>query len=154
MDKSYLFGFASHANDKFGAYRNYSTVALGYGDWLYTTDAVNWFVEVGPGYFKGEQVNKGATVNDPDVLVDQSGVMLRSASTLVWHISKTAEFKQSLSVESGSDNTRTTSETSLATTISNSLQMKVGFTVANDKTVAAGKKNTDIITFVNLSYHL
>lgn len=153
-EKSYLFGFASYANDKFGAYRTYSTVALGYGDWLYSTPTLTWFVEAGPGYFRGDQVIENPDPTLPDTLVEQSGAILRAASTLVWKVTETAEFKQVVSVESGSDNTRTLSETSLATTISERLQLKVGFTVANDTDVAPGKEKTDTTTFVNLVYHL
>lgn len=153
-EKSYLFGFASYANDKFGAYRSYETVALGYGDWLYSDPTLNWFVEAGPGYFWGEQVIESEDPDVPDVLVDQSGAILRVASTLIWHITDTAEFKQVLSVESGSDNTRTISETSIATTIINRLQMKVGFTIADDTEVAPGKEETDTTTFVNLVYRI
>lgn len=153
-DKSYLFGFVSYANDKFGAYRTYTTVALGYGDWIYSTPTLTWFAEAGPGYFWGEQALESDDPDVPDTLVDQSGAILRAASTLIWRVTETAEFKQVISVEAGSDNTRTLSETSLATTITQSLQLKVGFSIANDTQVAQGKEKTDTTTFVNLVYHL
>lgn len=153
-DKSYLFGFVSYTNDKFGAYRTYETVALGYGDWIYSTPTLTWFAEAGPGYFWGEQVIESDDPAIPDALVDQSGAILRAASTLIWHVTETAEFKQVVSVESGSDNTRSISETSLATTISQRMQMKVGFSIANDTDVAPGKEKTDTTTFVNLVYRL
>lgn len=152
VEKSYLFGFGSYTDDKFGAYRTYTTVALGYGDWLYSSSTLNWFVEAGPGYFEGEKVVGRDDDTIPDSITNESGAMLRAATALEWKITSNAEFKQMISVESGSDNTRTQSETSLATSIIGSMKMKVGFAIANDSDVAPGKEKTDTTTFVNLAY--
>ncbi|WP_331345504.1 DUF481 domain-containing protein [Cellvibrio sp. UBA7661] len=152
VEKSYLFGFGSYTDDKFGAYRTYTTLALGYGDWLYSSPTFNWFVEAGPGYFEGEKVIESADENLPDTISNESGAILRAATALEWKITDNAEFKQTVSVESGADNTRTVSETSLATSINGSMKMKVGFTVANDTDVAPGKEKTDTTTFINLVY--
>lgn len=153
VEKSYLFGFGSHTQDYFGAYRRYNTIALGYGDWLYSSNTLNWFVEAGPGYFEGEKVIQSNDPAVPDSLRDESGAILRAATALEWKITATAEFKQTISVESGSDNTRTQSETSLSTSITEAMKMKVGFAVANDTDVAPGKEKTDTTTFVNLVYN-
>lgn len=152
VEKSYLFGFGSYTDDKFGAYRTYTTVALGYGDWLYSSPTLNWFVEAGPGYFEGEKVIESEDGVTPDTISNESGAILRAATAVEWKISSNAEFKQMLSVESGSDNTRTQSETSLSTSITGSMKMKVGIAVANDTDVAPGKEKTDTTTFVNLVY--
>jgi putative salt-induced outer membrane protein YdiY len=109
---------------------------------------VQWFVEAGPGYFEGKKTDE----LNPDAEITESGAMLRAASELVWKISANAEFKQLLSVESGSDNTRTISETSVSANITNAMKMKVGFNIANDSDVAPGKETTDTTTFVNLVY--
>ena len=150
-DESYLFGFGSHTSDKFGSYRRYTTISLGYGDWLYSTPKLNWFVEAGPGYYQGKKVIENKLADD--TFIDDSGAMLRIASAVEWKITKTAEFKQTISVESGADNTRTLAETSLSTSISDAMQMKVGFSIANDSDVAPGKVKTDTTTFVNLVYN-
>ena len=152
VEQSYLFGFGSYTNDKFGAYRTYTTAALGYGDWIYFSPTFNWFVEAGPGYFEGEKVIESDDVNIPDRLANESGAILRAATALEWKITSHAEFKQIISVESGADNTRTQSETSLATSINGSMKMKVGVAIANDTDVAPGKEKTDTTTFVNLVY--
>lgn len=152
VEKAYLFGFGSHTDDKFGAYRTYTTVALGYGDWVYSSPTLNWFVEAGPGYFEGEKVVESDDELIPDTITKESGAMLRAATAVEWKITGNALFKQTLSVESGSDNTRTQSETSLATSIIGSMKMKVGFAIANDTDVAPGKEKTDTTTFVNLAY--
>ena len=153
VEEAYMFGFGSYTDDKFGAYRTYSTVALGYGNWIYKSPSLSWFMEAGPGYFEGEQVIESDDVNIPDSISNESGAMLRVATALEWAISSNADFKQVVSVEAGADNTRTVSETSLATTITGSLKMKVGFDISNDTEVAPGKEKTDTITYVNLVYN-
>ena len=72
---------------------------------------------------------------------------------MLFRSSPSAEFKQTLSVESGEDNTRTVAESSLSTRINDAMQMKVGFNVANDSDVAPGKEKTDTMTYVNLVYN-
>lgn len=151
-DKSYLFGFASYTHDKFGAYKTYETVALGYGDWLYSGESVNWFIEAGPGYFRGEKVVQSEDLDAPPLYEIEEGALLRVATELEWRVTQTSVFKQIISVESGSDNTRTLSETSLSASISNAMQMKLGFAVASDSKVAPGKERTDTITSVTLVY--
>ncbi|MES2822025.1 MAG: DUF481 domain-containing protein [Pseudomonadota bacterium] len=151
-EKSYLFGFVSYAYDQFGAYRTYATAAIGYGNWLYSTPTLTWYAEIGPGYFQGEQVITNPDPLLPDELVDQSGAIVRGSTELKWQITNSAEFKQTLSIESGADNTRTLSETSIATSITDAMQMKVGIAIANDSDVAPGKKKTDTTTFINLIY--
>ncbi|RYY75575.1 MAG: DUF481 domain-containing protein [Gammaproteobacteria bacterium] len=149
---SYLFGFVSYTQDEFGAYRTYETVALGYGDWIYSNETVNWFLEAGPGYFRGEKVVETDNVDEPYILEDESGGLVRLASELQWRFSQTAVFKQIVSVEYASDNTRVLSETSVAASITNAMQMKVGFAVASDSKVAPGKEKTDTTTSATLVY--
>jgi putative salt-induced outer membrane protein YdiY len=152
VEKSYLFGFGSYTDDQFGAYQTYTTIALGYGDWLYSSPRLNWFIEAGPGYFEGEKVIENEDETLPDTISVESGAILRAATALEWKVTSNATFKQAISVESGSDNTRTVSETSLSASISEKMKMKVGFAVANDTDVAPGKEKTDTTTFVNLVY--
>lgn len=141
-----LFVFGSHADDQFGAYRKYSTLAIGYGARLYESATVKLDAEIGPGYFRGEQLFEDGTTHS------ESGFLLRAASALKWELTETAEFNQTVSVESAEDNTRTVAESSLSTRINGSLQMKIGFNVAHDSDVAPGKEKADTTTYVNLVY--
>jgi putative salt-induced outer membrane protein len=148
VEKSYIYGYASHTHDEFGAYHRYTTVSLGYGDWIISGPTLTWFAEAGPGYQRGEK-----PLNTVPVTYSiEEGVIFRGASELIWKFSPTAEFKQLLSVEAGEDNTRTISETSVAASITTAMKMKVGINVASDSQVAADKKHTDTTTFVNLVY--
>ena len=149
-DSDYLFFFGSHADDKFGAYRRYSTLSLGYGTRLIEKQTLQLDAEFGPGYVRGEKVFEDPVF--PDYLVTEEGTMLRVAGVLAWQITANAEFKQSISVESAEDNTRTLSETSLSTKINEVMQMKAAFTLANDSDVAPDKEKTDTTTSITLVY--
>ena len=149
-ESNYLFLFASHAEDKFGSYRRYSTVSIGYGSRLIERQTLQLDAEIGPGYARGEKVYEDPVL--PDYLVTEDGTMLRVAGVLAWQITQNAEFKQSVSVESAEDNTRTLSETSLSTKITEVMQMKAAFAMASDSKVAPGKEKTDTTTSITLVY--
>ncbi len=146
----YLFLFASHAEDKFGSYRRYSTISLGYGLRLIEKETMQLDTEIGPGYVTGEKVFEDPIL--PDYLVTEGGSMVRLAGVFAWQITPSAEFKQSISIESAEDNRRTLSETSLSTNISDVMQMKAAFALASDSEVAPGKEKTDTTTSITLVY--
>lgn len=145
-EHSNLFGYGAHTEDKFGAYEKYTTLAIGYGMRLYENATMTLDGEIGPGYFWGDKV-----IVD-DLIVKESGVLVRAAANYNWQITDSATFVQTLSVESAEDNTRSVAESSLATRINASLQLKVGLNIANDSDVAADKKRTDMTSYINLVY--
>ncbi|MBK8187353.1 MAG: DUF481 domain-containing protein [Cellvibrio sp.] len=149
-EADYLFLFASYADDKFGSYRRYTTVSIGYGSRLIERETVQLDAEIGPGYVTGEKVFEDPIL--PDYLVTEEGSMLRVAGVFAWQITSNAEFKQSISIESAEDNRRTLSETSLSTKISEVMQMKAAFALASDSEVAPGKEKTDTTTSITLVY--
>lgn len=142
-----FFVYASHADDEFGSYSKYSTVAVGYGTRLYDAEDMQLDAEIGPGYYRGQRVLEDGSIEE------ESGIMARAAASYAWQISPSAEFKQTLMVESGQDNTRSVAESSLSTRISDAMQMKVGLNVAHDTKVAVDKENTDLTTYINLVYN-
>jgi putative salt-induced outer membrane protein len=137
-----LFAFGSYTDDEFGAYTEYTTVAVGYGSRLYNDDDKSLDTEIGPGYFTGKR-SSGET---------ERGFIMRGAASFNWTISESAAFAQTLSVEYGNDNTRTIAETSLQAKVNGSLQMKAAFLVQNDSDVPEGKKSTDTQTSLTLVY--
>ena len=149
-ESDYLFLFGSYAEDKFGSYRRYSTISLGYGSRLIEKETLQLDAEIGPGYVTGEKVFEDPIL--PDYLVTEEGSMLRVAGVLAWQITSNAEFKQSISIESAEDNRRTLSETSLSTKISEVMQMKAAFSLASDSKVAPDKEKTDTTTSITLVY--
>lgn len=145
-DNANLFVFGSHTDDQFGAYTKYSTLAVGYGDRILNTETMQLDVEIGPGYYWSEQeLADGSTV-------DEDGAIVRAAAQYDWQVSESADFRQTLAVESGQENTRTTSDTSLSARINGAMQMKIGFTVQSDSDVSEDKEKTDTTTYVTLVY--
>lgn len=145
-DNTNLFVFGSHTDDEFGSYSTYSTIAVGYGARLYDAETMQLDVELGPGYYWAEQEFEDGTSESED------GAIIRGAAQYEWQLTDNAEFKQVLSVESGQDNTRTVSDTSLSARINSSMQMKVGFNLSTDTEVAPGKEKTDTTTYANIVY--
>lgn len=136
------FVLGSHVNDRFGAYSRYSTIGIGHGSrWLDTTDKT-LDVEIGPGYFAGERATGE----------EESGVTVRGAAQFRWRVTPSAYFSQSVAVEKGTSNTASVAETSLSTKINDTMQMKAGFSVRNDSSVPADKKNTDTQTSLTIVY--
>ena len=141
-DGKKLFVLGTHVEDRFGAYTNYSTMAVGHSTRL-LQDAGNVIeVEVGPGYFSGNRAN-GDTEN---------GFTVRGAANLRWQLSESASFQQTASVERGTSNVHSAAEAALSTKINGTMQMKAAFVARNDSNVPVGKKNTDTQTSLTLVY--
>lgn len=144
-----LFVFGSYTDDKFGAYLKYTTVSVGYGTRLINDENHTLDVEIGPGYFRGERSTGEGELSTIEI---EQGLIARTAAAYKWTISESATFGQTLSIEYGDDNTRTSAETSLTGKINGSLQMKAAFTVQNDSDVSGDKQHTDTQTSLTLVY--
>lgn len=142
QDRDRLFALATHVDDRFGAYLRYSTIGVGYGTQIYQSETKTLDVEIGPGYFRGAR-STGETEN---------GMTVRGAADFKWRLSENALFSQMLTVERGTSNTHSQAETALRTKINNTMQLKAAFSVRNDTSVPADKKNTDTQTSVTLVY--
>lgn len=137
-----LFVYGSHTDDRFGAYTEYTTVAVGYGDQLLKTENMSLEGEIGPGYYRGQKNNAEL----------ENGFMVRGAGTFRWKLSENARFKQTLAIEYGEDNRRTVAESALTSKLNGRLQMKAAFLVQNDSKVPEDKKKTDTQTSLTLVY--
>lgn len=137
-----LFVLATHVEDKFGAYTEYSTIGVGRGTRWYSSADASVDVEFGPGYFVGERSNGDS----------ESGVTVRGAAAIRWQISDAALFSQTISVERGTSNVHSIAEAALSTKIIGSMHMKAAIVARNDSNVPANKKNTDTQTTLTLVY--
>lgn len=141
-DGKKLFVLGTHVEDRFGAYTNYSTMAVGHSTRL-LEDAGNVVeVEVGPGYFSGSRANGE----------NENGFTVRGAANVRWQLSPSASFQQTASVERGTSNVHSAAEAALSTKINGTMQMKAAFVARNDSNVPVGKKNTDTQTSLTLVY--
>jgi putative salt-induced outer membrane protein len=137
-----LFVLGSHVDDKFGAYTSYSSLGVGHStSWYRSIDAV-LDVELGPGYFSGTRAT-GETEN---------GFTVRGAAALRWQLSPQAQFSQTVSVERGTSNVRSSAEAALSTKIYGTMQMKAALIARNDSSVPVDKKHTDTQTSLTVVY--
>ena len=141
-DGKKLFALGTHVEDRFGAYTEYNTMAVGHSTRLYKAHGNLVEVELGPGYFSGTRA-AGPT---------ESGFTLRGAAALRWQVSDSALFSQTASVERGTSNVHSSAEAALSTRINGTMQMKAAFVARNDSSVPEGKKNTDTQTSLTLIY--
>ena len=137
-----LFSFASYENDKFSSFNYQATLATGWSQKMWKDDASQFSYSIGPGY-SFNQTNEG---------IDQDSLIVRAALNYQWKISGTANFKQLLSTEVGSDNTKSKSETSISAQISGDLSLKVSLILDHNSDVADDIDNIDTQTAVTLVY--
>jgi putative salt-induced outer membrane protein len=137
-----LFGFASYEDDRFSSFNYQATLASGWSQEMWENDTSKFSYSIGPGY-SFNQTNEG---------IDQNGMIVRAALNYQWKISDTANFKQLLSTEVGSDNTKSKSETSVSAQISGDLSLKVSLILDHNSDVADDIDNLDTQTAVTLVY--
>ena len=137
-----LFGFASYEDDKFSSYDYQATLAIGWQQKLWEDETSKFSYSVGPGY-SFAQTQEGESDN---------GLIVRGALDYQWKVSETATFKQLLSTEVGSNNTKSKSETSLSAQINGSLSLKLSLIMDHNTEVADDRENLDTQTAVTVVY--
>ncbi|MDF2179469.1 DUF481 domain-containing protein [Aliiglaciecola sp. CAU 1673] len=137
-----LFAFASYEDDRFSGFDYQSTVAAGWAQQLWNDEATSFSYSIGPGYSFVEK-DDGESLN---------GAIVRGALDFKWRISDNANFRQAISTEVGSHNTKSKSETSVSAKINGSLAMKLSLLLNHNSDVDADKENLDTQTAVTLVY--
>lgn len=143
--RNYVFGRAAYEEDHFSGLKYQATVSTGLGRNLIDRENMAWDIETGIGYRVSEADNGTATE-------DESEAIFRLASDYTWQITKTAAFEQHISTEAGSDNTVSTSETSLKLQVIGEVSLKLSYKVKYSETVPNGTKHADTETRAALSY--
>jgi len=141
-ERSYVFGLVAWNDDQFSGYDQQIRAVLGYGRRIIATERHALNGEVGAG---ARQADLRDGTNE-----DES--ILRLSGDYRWIISETAEFSQSLSIESGSFNTYTETVTRLTADIRGNLSIVFSYTIKNNSEVPVGIENTDTFTAVALEY--
>ena len=141
-DRSYLFGVVAWNDDRFSGYDQQIREAVGYGRRFIDTERHALNGEVGAGARQAD-LRDGTT---------QDESILRLSSDYLWTISETAEFSQSLAIDSGSFNTYTESITKLTMDILGNISIVVSYTIKTNSDVPAGTVNTDTFTAIAVEY--
>ncbi|MFO7582771.1 YdiY family protein [Guyparkeria sp.] len=141
-ERDYLFGVLRGTYDEFSGYDYQASAAAGYGRKIWISEKGYWDAEIGPGV-------RVAETNDD---VRETNVIARASSGFEYRLSDTARFNQDVTVLSGSDNTEVESVTGVSTSITDTLAMKLSYTVLHNTDVPADTENTDTYTSINLVY--
>ncbi|MCF2948535.1 DUF481 domain-containing protein [Paraglaciecola aquimarina] len=137
-----VFGFVSHEDDRFSSFDYQSTIAAGWSQKLWQDDDSKFSYSIGPGYsFAKRQTGES-----------ENGLIVRASMDYRLKISETAQFKQLVSSEVGSDNTKSKSESSVSAQISDGFSLKVSLVLDHNSDVPDGKENLDTQTAVTLVY--
>ncbi len=150
-EQQYWFLRGSWENDRFSGYDFETTLTTGYGNRVWQAGERSFLdLSAGAGY----RFNKLAEV-DPETGRDvEEEAIARLAAQFDYGLSENSLFRQKLSTEIGLDdnNTITQSETSLQSTIVNSLSMKVSFRAKHVSDAPVGSDSTDTETSLSLLY--
>ncbi len=139
---NYLFVIVSYEDDKFSGYDYQLSESIGYGRRVIEETGLSLDLEIGPGA-RQTKLDSGQSENEG---------LVRGAAKLDWAVSKTSQFTEALTVESGEDVTITKSVTGLSSQINGSLSMKITYTYKNTSEVPVGVDDTDTETAVTLVY--
>lgn len=144
---SFFFTETKRQDDKFGLYKENNTISIGYGQQFYDSDNLSIKADIGPGF-------SSYTFNEPDKTKDNSYIT-HMAANLKWIISDSAEFNQSLIIDSqlsADRNRQTVAQSTLTTRINDALKMTFDVKITNNSKVQIDKKKTDTISSINLVY--
>lgn len=141
-DTDFLFGRLDWRKDVFGAFDTQFSQTLGYGRRLIKTDKHLLNAEAGIGARQSES-QTGITENET---IFRGGVYYK------WQFSETAEFRQDLTAEAGSDNTYFESVSAISAKLVGDLALVASYTVKHNTDVPALTDKTDTYTALSLEY--
>ncbi len=137
-----VFAFLSHEDDRFSAFDYQSTLAAGWSQKVWDNPESKFGYSIGPGYALAKR-RDGSSEN---------GLIVRAALDYQWKISETSQFKQLISTEVGSDNTKSKSESSVSAKINDDLSLKVSLVLDHNTDVTGTIEKLDTQTAVTLVY--
>jgi putative salt-induced outer membrane protein len=141
---SSFFGRAAYLNDRFGAFREQSSLAVGYANRLYENGQNYLDFETGPGL----------AYDRPSEGESNSGMIWYAAGNFEYHFSETSKFKQTLEYAISLDghNTSYTSRSAITAQINNELALRLSVNIKYDSDVGVDKKSTDSETSASVVY--
>ena len=141
-DHDFLFGRLNWRKTRFGAFDTQFSQTVGYGRRLIDVDKHKLNAEVGAGARQSETQDG----------VSASEGILRAGMYYKWLFSETAEFRQDVTVEGGSDNTYVESVTALSAKLFGDLALVASYTIKHNTDVPSLTEKTDTYTALSLEY--
>lgn len=139
---NYLFGRLDWRKDRFSSYETQFSQTAGYGRRLLSNDRHNLDAEIGFGARQSELIDG----------TSEDEFIVRGGLKYIWAISDNAEFRETLAVEAGDQNTYLESVTALSATLVGDLALVASYTVKHNTDVLPGLEKTDTYTALSLEY--
>jgi len=139
------FGAARYERDDYALHDYQGTFSFGYGHHFFNDDDTFLLLEVGPGYRRA-RLAQTQEVN--------SDYIVRSLMDFGHNLTPNTRLTNTLLVEAGSDNTFAQNDLGLSVAMNDALALKAGLQFRHNTEVdtAAGRKNTDTLSTINLVY--
>ena len=141
-EKDFLFGRLAWRKDRFGGFDTQFSQTAGYGRKVLDTD--RHILDLGIG--------AGARQSEDQLGVKTDEFIITGGLDYTWQFSETANFKQSLAIEAGEENTFTEAISSVSATLIGRLSLVASWTYRNNSDVPPGTENTDTRTAIALEY--
>ena len=139
---NFLFGRLNWRKDRFSSYDTQFSQTLGYGRRIIDGEKHSLNGEIGAGARQSDLAD-GRNENE---------TILSGGLYYKWALSETAEFRQDLLVEAGSENTYLESVTALSARLVGNLALVASYKIKNNSKVLAGTEKTDTFTALSLEY--
>lgn len=139
------FGAARYERDDYALNDYQGTFSFGYGHHFFNDDDTFLLVEIGPGYRRA-RLTQTQEVN--------SDYIVRGLLDFGRNLTDNTRLSNTLLVEAGSDNTFAQNDLGLTVSMNDTLALKAGLQFRHNSEVdeAAGRKNTDTLSTINLVY--
>jgi len=141
-DKDFLFGRLNWRKDRFGGFDTQFSQTVGYGRRLIDTDEHKLNAEAGAGARQSKTL----------LGIKEDETVFRGGLYYKWLFSETAEFRQDLTAEGGSENTYTESVTAISAKLLGDLALVASYTIKHNSDVPPLTEKTDTYTALALEY--
>jgi putative salt-induced outer membrane protein len=139
---NFLFGRLNWRKDRFSGYDTQFSQTVGYGRRFIDSETHSLNGEIGAGLRQSELADG----------TNEDETILTGALRYTWAISETAEFRQDLLIEAGSENTYLESVTALSARLVGKLALVASYRIQNNSEVPAGTEKTDTFTALSFEY--
>jgi putative salt-induced outer membrane protein len=141
-EHDFLFARVNWRKDRFSGYEQQLSETLGYGRRLIETGTHGLSAEIGAGARQAELAD--GTMEDEFIK--------RGGLNYQWKFSETADFTQTVAVESGPDNTWLETVSAVKARLVDDLALVASYAIKNNSSVPVGSENTDRFTAISVEY--
>ncbi len=142
-EKHYWFNKIKYEDDRFSGYDYQASISTGYGFNVFKTKISSLSLDIGIGFRQSQLIGAADAEQEPIVVakIDYSK-----------KIGSHTTFTQDFSIDAGSENIHSEANTGLKVSITDTIAMKLSYSLKNNSKVPADIEKTDTISAVTLVY--